>query len=41
MEAVLNCEDFTPMNVMLEALKPIELDYTNLNDELDIDYNQE
>ena len=41
MEAVLNCEDFTPMNVMLEALKPIELDYTNLNDKLDIDYNQE
>ena len=41
MEAVLNCEDFTPMNVMLEALKPIELDYTNLNNKLDIDYNQE
>ena len=41
MEAVLNCEDFTPMNVMLEALKPIELDYTNLNNNLDINYNQE
>ena len=38
---VLNCEDFTPMNVMLEALKQIELDYTNLNNQLDIDYSKE
>ena len=30
MEAVLNAEDFSPISVMLEALKPIELDYTNL-----------
>ena len=27
MEAVLNAEDFSPISVMLEALKPIELDY--------------
>ena len=30
MEAVLNAEDFNPISVMLEALKSIELDYTNL-----------
>jgi len=30
MKAVLNAEDFTPMDVMLEALKPIELNYINL-----------
>ena len=41
MKAILSCEDFNPMNVMMEALEPIELDYTNLNDELDIDYQQE
>ena len=27
---VKSCEDFNPMNVMKEALEPIELDYTNL-----------
>jgi hypothetical protein len=27
--------------VMLEALKPIDLDYTNLKDELDIDWTTE
>jgi len=41
MTAVLDCDDFTPMNVMMEALKPIELDYTNLNNQLDIDFNIE
>jgi hypothetical protein len=41
MKAILSCEDFNPMNVMMEALEPIELDYTNLNDELDINYQQE
>ena len=41
MKAVLDCEDFTPMNIMMEALEPIELDYTNLNHDLDIDYQQE
>ena len=30
MKAVLNAEDFTPMDVMLEALKPIDVDYKNL-----------
>ena len=30
MEAVLNAEDFNPISVMLEALKPIELNYINL-----------
>ena len=33
MKAVLNAEDFSPISVMLEALKPIELDYTNLPEE--------
>jgi len=36
MKAVLDCKDFTPLSIMMEALKPIELDYTNLTDELDI-----
>ena len=30
MKAVLNAEDFNPISVMLEALKDIEIDYTNL-----------
>ena len=30
MKAILNAEDFTPMDVMMEALKPIEIDYINL-----------
>ena len=41
MKAILNAENFTPMDVMLEALKPIDLDYTNLKDELDIDWTIE
>ena len=30
MKAILNAEDITPMDVMMEALKPIELNYINL-----------
>jgi len=30
MKAILEAENFTPMDVMMEALKPIELNYTNL-----------
>ena len=30
MKAILEAEEFTPIDVMLEALKGIELDYTNL-----------
>ena len=41
MKAVLNAEKFNPMDVMLEALKPIDLDYTNLNKALEINYNNE
>ena len=41
MTAVLNADEFNPMEVMLEALKPIELDYTNLNDKLKIKYEEE
>jgi len=41
MKAVLNAEEFNPIDVMLEALEPIELDYTNLKPELEIDYNKE
>ena len=41
MKAILSCEDFNPINVMMEALEPIELDYSNLQDKLDIDYQME
>jgi len=41
MKAVLNAEEFNPIDVMLEALEPIELDYTNLKPELEIDYSRE
>ena len=41
MTAVLNASEFNPMDVMFEALKPIELDYTNLNEELKIKYEEE
>jgi len=41
MKAILSCEDFNPINVMMEALEPIELDFTNLEDKLDINYKQE
>jgi len=30
MKAILNAQEFTPMDVMMEALKPIEIDYINL-----------
>mgnify|MGYP001579800725 FL=1 len=30
MKAILNAEEFTPMDVMMEALKDIELNYINL-----------
>jgi|TARA_Y100000034_G_scaffold29470_1_gene35495 hypothetical protein len=40
MKAVLNVEDFNPIDVMMEALEPIQLDYTNLNDKLDIEYDE-
>ena len=30
MKAILNAEEFTPIDVMMEALKDIKLDYTNL-----------
>ena len=33
MKAVLNAEEFNPISVMMEALKDIELDYTNLPSE--------
>ena len=33
MKAVLNAEDFNPVSVMMEALKDIEIDYTNLPSE--------
>jgi len=43
MKAILNVdiENFNPMSVMYEALEPIELDYTNLNETLEINYNEE
>ena len=30
MKAVLNAEEFNPVSVMMEALKDIEIDYSNL-----------
>ena len=41
MKAVLNAEEFNPIDVMLEALEPIKLDYTNLKHKLKINYNIE
>ena len=35
MKAILNCEDFNPMKIMFEALKDIDVDVTNLPDELE------
>ena len=36
MKAVLNAEEFNPIDVMMEAVEAINLDYTNLKHELDI-----
>ena len=33
MKAILNAEEFNPISVMVEALKDIELDYSNLPSE--------
>ena len=33
MKAILNAEEFTPMDVMIEALKDIELNYINLHED--------
>lgn len=41
MKSILECDDFNPMNVMMEALKEIEVDCTNLPNSLDIDYEEE
>jgi len=41
MKAILGSEDFNPMSVMMEALTFIDLDFTNLQDKLDINYKQE
>ena len=35
MKAILNAEEFTPMDVMMEALKPIEIDYINLPEDFE------
>ena len=35
MKAILNCEDFNPMEVMFEALKDINVNVTNMPDELE------
>ena len=41
MKAILNAEEFNPIDVMLEAIEPIKLDYTNLKHKLDINYSME
>ena len=41
MKAILNAEEFNPIDVMLEALEPIKLDYTNLKHKLEINYQIE
>jgi len=35
MKAILNCEDFNPMEVMFEALKDIDVNVVGLPDELE------
>ena len=35
MKAVLNAQEFTPMDVMMEALKPIQIDYVNLPEDFE------
>ncbi len=35
MKAVLNAEEFNPVSVMMEALKDIEIDYSNLPSEFE------
>ena len=35
MKAILNCEEFNPMEVMFEALKDIDVNVTGLPDELE------
>jgi hypothetical protein len=35
MKAILNCEEFNPMEVMFKSLKDIDVDVTNLPDELE------
>ena len=35
MKAILNCEDFNPMEVMFKALDGIDVNITNLPDELE------
>ena len=41
MESLLRCEDFDPISIMMESLKEIEVDCTNLPDSLDVDYQKE
>ena len=41
MKAILNAEEFNPIDVMLEALEPIQLNYTNLKHKLTILYGNE
>ena len=38
MKAILNAEEFNPLSIMMEALEPIELDYTNLPDKFEYEY---
>jgi len=35
MKAILNAQEFTPMDVMREALEPIEIDYVNLPEDFE------
>ena len=41
MTAILNAEEFNPIDVMMEAVEPIKLDYTNLEHRLKINYSME
>ena len=41
MKAILNAEEFNPIDVMMEAVESIKLDYTNLKHKLKINYNVE
>jgi hypothetical protein len=41
MKAILECDDFNPMDMMMESLKEIQVDCTNLPNSLDIIYESE
>ena len=41
MKAILEAGEFNPISIMEEAVKPIELDYTNLSDTFEYEFGVE